>query len=78
MGYAARSHGSSSLLELWNLILHCVIWCLWWERNSRSFEEKERHVLELKWLLLCTMMDWSNAGLTSFYSIFEFLDYCIV
>ena len=47
--------------ELWNSIPHCIFWVLWWERNSRSFEGKERHVIELKWLLLRTLMDWSNA-----------------
>ena len=51
---------------------------LWWERNSRSFEGKERCVMELKWFLINTLMDWSNASGLSFFSILEFLDYCIV
>ena len=71
--------GRSKTKKLWKSIIHCVFWCLWWERNYRAFEGKERHMLEIKWLFLCTLMDWSNAsGLISFYSIFDFLDYCIV
>jgi hypothetical protein len=39
----------------------------------RAFEGKERSVLELKWFLIRTLMDWSNAsGSFSFSSIFDF------
>ena len=69
--------GRSRIRELWNSISHRIFWCLWWERNSRCFEGKERHILELKWLLIRTLMDWTNAsGLLSFHTIFYFLDYC--
>ena len=71
--------GRSKIKELWNSIPHCVFWCIWWERNLRSFEGKERNQLDLKWLILHTLMEWSNAsGLNSFSSIFDFLDYCIL
>jgi hypothetical protein len=71
--------GRSKIKELWNSVPHCVFWCIWWERNSRSFEGKERHLLELKWLILRTLLEWSNAsGLTPFSSVFDFLDSCIV
>ena len=71
--------GRSKIKELWNLIPHGVFWCIWWERNSRSFEGKERNMMELKELLIHTLMDWSKAaGLHSFSSIFDFLDYCIL
>ena len=71
--------GRSKIKELWSSIPHCVFWCIWWERNSRSFEGKERHWLELKWFILRTLMDWSNAsGLTYFLSVFDFTDYCVM
>jgi hypothetical protein len=71
--------GKSQIQALWNSIPHGICWVLWWERNSRAFESKERSVLELQWFLLRTLLDWSNAsGLTSFSSIFEFLDYCVL
>ena len=69
--------GSPRIKKLWNSIPHCFFWCLWWERNSRCFEGKERHILELKWMLLHILMEWTNAsGLLSSYTIFDFLDYC--
>ena len=71
--------GRSKIKELWNSVPHCVFWCIWWERNSRSFEGNERNLLDLKWLILHTLMKWSNAsGLTSFSSMFDFLDCCIL
>jgi hypothetical protein len=70
--------GKSKVQDLWNSIPHGIFWVLWWERNSRSFEGKERCVMELKWFLIHTLMDWSNATGLYFFSILEFLDYCIV
>ena len=70
--------GNLKIKELWNSIPRCVFWCIWRERNSRTFEDKERNLLDLKWLIMYTLMEWSNAsGLTSFSSIFDFLDYCV-
>ena len=46
---------------------------------SVGFEGKERSVLKLKWFLIRTLMDWSNAsGSISFSSIFDFLDFCML
>ena len=25
-------------IELWRIVLHCLLWCIWRERNARSFE----------------------------------------
>jgi hypothetical protein len=47
--------------DLWDSIPHGIFWVLWWECNLRSFEGKERNVMELKGILLRTIMDWSNA-----------------
>jgi hypothetical protein len=70
---------TSKIQDLWNSIPHGIFWVLWWERNSRAFEGKESGVLKLKWFLIRTLMDWSNASSsTSFSSIFEFLDYCML
>ena len=74
-----EGRGKSQILALWNSIPHGTYWVLWWEHNSRAFEGKERSVMELKWFLIRTLMDWSNASsLSSFSSILEFLDYCLV
>ena len=67
---------SARIRKLWDMIPLCVFWCIWWERNSRSFEGEERNLLEIKGMIL---RDWSNAfGVMSFSSVLDFLDYCIV
>ena len=41
-------------------------------RNSRSFEGAERNLLEIKGMVLRTLIEWSNA------SVLDLLDFCIV
>jgi hypothetical protein len=43
-----EGRGRSKIKVLWHLVPHCVFWCIWWERNSRSFEGKERNLVDLK------------------------------
>ena len=37
-------------IEIWKADPHCIICCLWQERNTRSFEGCERSILDLKLL----------------------------
>ena len=30
--------GQHQNIDLWRLVPHCLIWCIWHERNARSFE----------------------------------------
>ena len=70
---------SARIRRLWDMIPLCIFWCIWWERNSRSFEGVERNMLEIKGTVLRILMDWSNAsGTMSFSSVLDFLDFCIV
>ena len=56
---------------------HCLLWCLWRERNSRCFEDKERSISDLKLFFLRTLMDWLAALRNqSFSSFLDFLDSC--
>uniref|UniRef100_A0A2N9G2U9 Reverse transcriptase domain-containing protein n=1 Tax=Fagus sylvatica TaxID=28930 RepID=A0A2N9G2U9_FAGSY len=69
---------SIRIRKLWDMVPLCVFWCLWWERNARSFEGLERKLIEVKGTVLRTLMDWSKATrVVSFSSVFEFLDSCI-
>uniref|UniRef100_A0A2N9HEZ0 Reverse transcriptase zinc-binding domain-containing protein n=1 Tax=Fagus sylvatica TaxID=28930 RepID=A0A2N9HEZ0_FAGSY len=69
---------SIRIRKVWDMVPPCVFWCIWWERNSRSFEGKERTLMEVKGTVLRTLLDWSKAaGIVSFYSVLEFLDFCI-
>ena len=69
---------SIRIRKVWDMVPLCVFWCIWWERNSRSFEGKERNLMEVKGTVLRTLLDWSKAaGIISFSSILDFLDFCI-
>ena len=50
-----RRHDS---VLVWKMIPHCLIWCLWRERNARHFEDSERHLHKLKSLFFHTLFDW--------------------
>ena len=41
------------------LVLHCLMWCIWRERNARCFEGCERSLLEIKSFFLHTLLVWS-------------------
>ena len=43
---------------IWSIIPHCLLWCLWKERNSRCFEDTERSIPDLKLLFFRTLRDW--------------------
>ena len=44
--------GKQPKYMIWRAVPHCLMWCLWRERNLRIFEGCEHHVDELKLLFL--------------------------
>jgi hypothetical protein len=40
--------GRGTIMEVWRLAPLCLIWCLWRERNARSFEDVETSVTKLR------------------------------
>ena len=64
-------------IDIWRLVPHCLIWCIWRERNARSFEGSERSLLEIKSFFLHALFEWSvvfsHFCCSSFYF---FLDRC--
>ena len=85
LGYAAHCFGAVTMLasQLWlsskwlYLVHHCLLWCLWRERNSRCFEDIERSIPDLKLLFFRTLRDWLFALQNqSFPSFIDFLDSC--
>jgi hypothetical protein len=72
------SFGKSSKWTIWEAVPHCLLWCLWRERNDRCFEGRERHMLDLKALFLFTLLDWMVVtGLYSVTTTLDILDLCI-
>ena len=46
---------------LWRMIPHCLMWVIWRERNTWTFDGNERSIHELKLLFFQTLFDWANA-----------------
>ena len=60
--------------SVWNLIPSCLMWTIWRERNSHTFEIKETVVDKLLEIFFGVLYDWSWAwGFTSSPSVGEFL-----
>jgi hypothetical protein len=42
--------------EVWNLVPHCVIWSIWRERNSHTFEDLEHSVDQIIEFCMCSLL----------------------
>ena len=61
--------------DIWKVIPLCLIWCIWKERNSRSFEDIERSMPDLKLLFFRSLHDWFSVWRNQhFSSILDLLD----
>uniref|UniRef100_A0A2N9GJ71 Reverse transcriptase zinc-binding domain-containing protein n=1 Tax=Fagus sylvatica TaxID=28930 RepID=A0A2N9GJ71_FAGSY len=47
--------GDQQNMVVWRMIPHCVMWCIWKERNARHFEDCEQSVVDLKLLFFQTL-----------------------
>ena len=47
--------------HIWIIVPHCLMWCLWRERNSRCFEDSERSIPDLKLFFFRIFLDWLSA-----------------
>ena len=71
------SFGGHRSIDLWRAVPHCVLWCIWRERNSRCFKGNERSTSDLKSLLLHTLLVWiSSFNLFPCSNFLEMLDLC--
>jgi hypothetical protein len=71
------SFGKHWHVEIWRCIPHCLMWCIWRERNIRSFEGVEQPLLRLKNNFLKTLFEWVCAsGCLPCESFLHFLDLC--
>jgi hypothetical protein len=66
--------GNRLAMRIRRMIPLCVMWCLWRERNARSFEDRESGLLELKKLALHTLFSWRVTwSHLHVYTYFDFL-----
>ena len=64
-------------MAIWRMVPHCVIWCLWRERNARLFEVCESSMVDIKLLFFQTLYAWVNSvGVFSINSVTELIDHC--
>ena len=45
-------------IVVWRIVPHYLMWRIWRERNSRSFEDRERSILEFKSFFFSTLLEW--------------------
>jgi hypothetical protein len=59
------------------MTLLCLMWCLWKERNGRSFEDCETSLFNLKKLVLQALFTWRvMLASISDCTFADFLDLC--
>jgi hypothetical protein len=69
--------GCHNSILVWKMAPHCLVWCLWRERNARHFEDSERTINELKLFFFHTLFDWYvGFGACSIHCILELIDLC--
>ena len=60
--------------QIWNLVPLCILWCIWKERNRRTFEDLDSSSDQMLASFSGALFDWSRAwGLTSSDSLPSFL-----
>ena len=61
-------------LDIWNMVLGCLMWVVWMERNRHSLEAKEKSLVQLQALCQSTLFEWARCwGSSNFSSTLEFL-----
>ena len=46
--------------NIWNLVLDCLLWTIWTERNWQSFKDEGKTVVQLSECCQQTLFDWSR------------------
>ena len=60
--------------DIWDLVLGCLMWIIWIERNRRSFEDEEKTVVQLLEFCQRTLFDWSRCwGYSDSSTLLDFL-----
>jgi hypothetical protein len=52
--------GSTQSDVVWKMVLSYLLWCLWWEKNDKSFENHESTLEEMK-LFFYILYLWTMA-----------------
>lgn len=61
--------------DVWNLVLLCVMWTIWRERNRRIFKDVESPGSQILGLFIGLLFDWSRVwGFTATSSAVDFVN----
>ena len=61
-------------LDIWDLVLSCLMWTIWTEWNRRSFEDEGKTVVQLLEFCQRTLFDWSHCwGYSDSSTLLDFL-----
>ena len=72
--FAWRNWLGKHFSNIWNMVPSCLMWLIWWECNTCTFEGTERPLDLLKSLLVGTLLGWSQIwSFSQCISIFDFL-----
>ena len=64
-------------IAIWRIVPHYLMWCIWQERNNRSFEGCERSILQFKSFYFFTLLEWCLVSPSfSCLSLPILLDHC--
>ena len=60
--------------DIWDLVLGCLMWIIWIERNRRSFEDEGKTLVQLLEYCQWTLFDWSCCwGYSDCSTLLDFL-----
>uniref|UniRef100_A0A2N9EHP5 Reverse transcriptase domain-containing protein n=1 Tax=Fagus sylvatica TaxID=28930 RepID=A0A2N9EHP5_FAGSY len=69
--------GGHQNIVVWRAVPHCVMWCLWRERNRRIFEDCESSIVDLKLQFYRVLFDCLIAtGIFPFSNVLDLIDIC--
>jgi len=58
----------------WNAIPSFLMWCIWREKNARSFDVRERTSSDIRTCFLKFLFGWISAA--TFLHAFSYADFC--
>jgi hypothetical protein len=68
--------GHSQSAVVWKMVLLCLVWCLWLERNARCFEDSERSLEEHMAFFFYMLFTWTAVWLAPL--VISYLDFLVL
>ena len=56
-----QMHTCPQVAVAWKMLPLCIMWCIWWERNERCFNDRERNRDAFWKFFISTLISWFSA-----------------